>query len=132
MAPPESNNSIQTSPLKSTNDSMALGNRESPPPTVELNALPAVVYTYTINHANGSSDFPYVSEYCETMFGFSANLLMAHPELLVNAVHKEDSERFTKVISRYRLLTKAFCVSQHILTLPFLYINSRLSKVCKT
>jgi hypothetical protein len=100
MAPPDASNkdlpqSIHsTLPAASTNDNMPL-NRT--PPTVELNALPAMVYTYTINHADGSSDFPYVSEYCQTMFGFSADLLMAHPELLMNAVHKEDSERFTKV-----------------------------------
>jgi len=101
MAPPDASNkdlpqSIHSKlPAASTNDNMPL-NRT--PPTVELNALPAMVYTYTINHADGSSDFPYVSEYCQTMFGFSADLLMAHPELLMNAVHKEDSERFTKSV----------------------------------
>ena len=100
MAPPDASKDLpqsirqSTLPAACTNDNMPV-NRT--PPTVEVNALPAVVYTYTINHADGSSGFPYVSEYCQTMFGFSADLLMAHPELLMNAVHKEDSERFTKV-----------------------------------
>jgi len=57
-----------------------------------------MVYTYTINHDDGSSNFPYVSEYCETIFGFTATELMACPELLMNAVHPDDSQKFTKSV----------------------------------
>ena len=67
-------------------------------PDVDMAAVPAMVYTYTVNHDDGSSNFPYVSGYCETIFGFSADELMSHPELLMNAVHKDDSEKFTKSV----------------------------------
>jgi PAS domain S-box-containing protein len=70
----------------------------SAPPNVDMAAVPAMVYTYTINHDDGSSNFPYVSEYCEAIFGFTANELMSHPELLMNAVHKDDSQKFTKSV----------------------------------
>ena len=71
-----------------------------PPPEMSLmvQSIPAMVYTYTINHADGTSCFPFVSQYCQKIFGFTAETLMAHPELLMNAVHQEDQQKFTKSV----------------------------------
>jgi hypothetical protein len=80
----------------STNNSSKRASSEAPP-GVEMCQFPAMIYTYTINHANGASNFPYVSEYCETLFGYTADNLVEHPELLMNSVHEADSEKFTKV-----------------------------------
>lgn len=112
MAPPDAHN-----PSPSSSEAIIMPSSSSssklppPPPHVDVNSIPAMVYTYTINHADGSSAFPYVSEYCETMFGFTAEHLMSHPETLMNAVHKDDSEKFTKV----RSIWIVFCSTVYLL-----------------
>jgi len=69
--------------------------------------LPAMVYTYTINHETGISTFPYVSDYCENMFGIPASDIVANPEEFVNLVHPDDVNTFTASVlqSMTRLTT---------------------------
>jgi len=107
MAPPDA----QALPeIMSSSEATKNSRRTVPTPDdVNMACLPAMVYTYTINHADGTSNFPYVSEYCETMFGFTADHLMSHPELLMNAVHEDDSEKFTKVRLRIISARKLHC-----------------------
>lgn len=96
MAPPDAQ-ALLTPMSSNTSTSNGVSGTESVFLDFDPDMVPAMCYSYTINHADGTSNFPYVSEYCETIFGFSADHLMKHPELLMNSVHKDDSEKFTKV-----------------------------------
>jgi len=57
--------------------------------------VPAMVYTYTIDRESGESSFPYVSDYCENMFGLPASDIVEDPENFVNLVHPADVNTFT-------------------------------------
>lgn len=47
-------------------------------------SLPAMIYTYTVNHETGASNLPYVSDYREQIFGIPASGIVGDAEKFVN------------------------------------------------
>jgi PAS domain S-box-containing protein len=58
-----------------------------------LNALPAVVFEYTIS-ADGSRDFTYISPRCEEILGVSQEILLRGILPMKNFIHHEDWDTF--------------------------------------
>jgi PAS domain-containing protein len=57
-------------------------------------SLPAMVYTYSVNHDTGKNNFPFVSDYCEEIFGLPASTIVNESESFVNLVHPDDVNAF--------------------------------------
>ena len=49
--------------------------------------IPAMLYTFTIDHTTGESRVPYVSSYSEVMFGLPASEITENSEAFMNMVH---------------------------------------------
>ena len=60
--------------------------------------LPAMIYTFTVNEVTGECGFPFVSEYCEDMFGLPASQIIEDAEAFVNMVHPDDVGMFTESV----------------------------------
>mmetsp|Transcript_21082 Transcript_21082/g.23947 ORF Transcript_21082/g.23947 Transcript_21082/m.23947 type:complete len:885 (+) Transcript_21082:92-2746(+) len=60
-----------------------------------LPSVPAMIYTYIVNHDTGESTFPYVSEYCEQIFGLCPSEIIDDAESYVNLIHPDDVNKFT-------------------------------------
>lgn len=56
--------------------------------------MPAIVYTYTVNHDTGESNFPFISDYCQEIFGLPASKIREDSEAFVNLVHPDDVNEF--------------------------------------
>lgn len=59
-----------------------------------VQSIPAMVYTYTLNHDTGECNFPFVSDYCEEMFGLSSSSIVEDTETFVNMIHPDDVNEF--------------------------------------
>ena len=69
-------------------------------------SIPAMVYTYTVNHDTGACNFPYVSDYCEEMFDLPPSKIIDDSEAFVNLIHPDDVNEFTaSVLESMRNLT---------------------------
>jgi len=63
-----------------------------------VNKIPGLVYTYTVNHETGKSDFPFVSDHSNDMFGLPPSEITKDPEIFVNLVHPDDVPVFTEAV----------------------------------
>ncbi len=57
--------------------------------------LPATVYVFRIE-ADGTASFPYVSQACAELYGFTQQEAMARVDLMHDAVHTADRRRFDR------------------------------------
>ena len=60
-----------------------------------VKSIPGMIYTYEVNHDTGVCNFPFVSDYCQEIFGVSAKAIMQDAETFVNLVHPDDAKDFT-------------------------------------
>ena len=60
--------------------------------------VPAMLYVYAVNHETGESSFPFVSDYCEVMFGFPALHVMENPKVLVNCILEDEAEQYAAAV----------------------------------
>jgi signal transduction histidine kinase len=57
-------------------------------------SVPLMLYTYTVNHDSGECNFPFVSDYCEEIFGLPASKVVEDSEAFVNLIHPDDVKEF--------------------------------------
>lgn len=60
--------------------------------------VPAMLYVYAVNHDTGESSFPYVSDYCEEIFGFPASRVMENPKELVNCILEDEAAAYAAAV----------------------------------
>jgi len=54
--------------------------------------IPAMVYTWQLHHETGKSKYLYVSEYCQELFGISAEQALQDDSLIANTLEEEREE----------------------------------------
>ena len=84
--------------LAQSSSSSSNGSSPHSPISHMVSQIPAMVYSWHIQHATGESSFSYVSDYCHDIFGISAEDAMGDSNLIVNMMVEEDVPGFSAAI----------------------------------
>ncbi len=91
-----------------------------------LQTVPAMVYTYQVNHSTGACCFPFVSNYCEEIFGISPAKIQNESDKFVDLIHPEDVNEFTESVLRSM---KTMSMWDHIMRMKvqkdYIYIHGK-------